>query len=643
VSRISCTGREIGNSIFDLDRILAKTIQYERDTVSGRNLDWRSNALSVITNYGAGNWDTPLLKAEEKEGGTFEQYSTAGWMGDLPPLNVLDSRPPSAELMSQTHRRGLLATMSHGWNRGCEGLTTQEALFRDIDPRWPSVVSVAACTGLALGDNCNLGQAWLRTGGVFVNGTGWSGNNNCRIPLHTRILTDRVSVGEAAKNEVVQYGDPSLHVLPPKGEPLRTLQISPAFTGHYEERTIVPGQSVKPFNQTYTLTNRSRSPITFTAETDAPWIDLSLSARELQPGDSATVQANSNGKMGTLGQGVHLANVRFRRADGQIDDRRLAVNLQPVSLSACFSFDAVENGSCLPDLTTSPGFARGLASLWLTNVAVNHHNKAVTPGKEKVAGLAFDPNGKVGGALHLEKPEKSWSRALPGYTQWRGTSMAFWLKIDELPPAKKQAAILSAPFAIAVDSNGVLTFSQGGKPAALGTIKPGDWHFIQLRSDLDQRKVKASLDGAAEVSADAPKPPATLLAFGAFSGWVDELKVWSGELTDAGVAAVLASANQPYQPQTSTSASSTTIDDGVFRAPGEIPSSFNLTSPQTTLDLSAVLARNQLSCTLRDAPEWLAFQNGVLSLKSGADFDRIEATTERSGEKCRPARSKTRQ
>jgi hypothetical protein len=90
---------------------------------------------------------------------------------------------------------------------------------------------------------------------------------------------------------------------------------------------------------------------------------------------------------------------------------RLAVNLQPVT---------VVSRTC-PFRRDS----RGLAWLWLTNVTVNRDNKTVTPGKEKVAGLAFDPNGKVGGALDLEKPEERWPRALLAYAQWRGISTAF--------------------------------------------------------------------------------------------------------------------------------------------------------------------------------------------------------------------------
>ena len=61
-----------------------------------------------------------------------------------------------------------------------------------------------------------------------------------------------------------------------------------------------------------------------------------------------------------------------------------------------------------------------------------------------------------------------------------------------------------------------------------------------------------------------------------------------------------------------------------LRAPKEIPAVLEMNDPAVKLDIAGVLAANQLTCTLRDAPEWLDFQNGVLSLKSGTDFDRID-------------------
>jgi hypothetical protein len=241
--------------------------------------------------------------------------------------------------------------MSHGWNRGGEGITTQWDLFREMDDRFPSTVAVAACEGFALGDNCNMGQAWLRRGGVFAIGTGWSGNNNCRIPLQTRLLEDRSTVGEAARNEVVQYGDPSLRILPPKGQPLCALQVSPALAGHYEERTTTPGFPIKPLTQTYTLTNHSKASTRISVETDAPWITLSPAIATLLPNETKKVEATSNRRADALSTGLHVANIRFRRADGQLDDRRLALLLQPVSLSACYTFDSLEQDNHFPDLS----------------------------------------------------------------------------------------------------------------------------------------------------------------------------------------------------------------------------------------------------------------------------------------------------
>jgi hypothetical protein len=81
MSRIAYVGNEIGNGAYDLDRILLKTIRYERDTVAGRNLDWRGHALSVISNYGEANWDdrssSPSKKAAAVSNGIRSSASAA--------------------------------------------------------------------------------------------------------------------------------------------------------------------------------------------------------------------------------------------------------------------------------------------------------------------------------------------------------------------------------------------------------------------------------------------------------------------------------------------------------------------------------------------------------------------------------------
>ena len=97
--RIAYVGNEIGNGAYDLDRILEKkTIRYERETVAGKSLDWRANALSVISNYGDGDWDlrTPLLqKPPRVKAPLSELRSTDGWLGSLTaPENVLDRAEP---------------------------------------------------------------------------------------------------------------------------------------------------------------------------------------------------------------------------------------------------------------------------------------------------------------------------------------------------------------------------------------------------------------------------------------------------------------------------------------------------------------------------------------------------------------------
>ncbi len=625
VSRISYVGNEIGNGAYDLDRILEKTIRYERDTVAGKNLDWRANALSCTTNYGAGDWDAPWLKAAEREGGTFELRSSRGTIGELSPENVVDGLPVNAELLAQTQRRGLLATCSHGWNRGCEGIVGQGELLRDADPRYPSAISIAGCTSFALGDGCHMGQAWLRGGAIFAIGTSWSGNNNCRVPFQTRMLQDRVSVGEAGRNEVVQYGDPSLHVLPPKGTPVRALQVSPAYSGHYEERTLYPNTPIKPLTQAYTLTNRSEEPMKIGVETNAPGLALSTTSIVLPPGDSAQVTATSNSKANALAPGKHVADVRFRREDGQLDDRHLALLLQPVSLAAYYSFDAPEQGNHFPDLTIVPGFDRDIRSLWLVTTKASEDRK-MNPGKDPVPGFDIDPQGKVGAALRLDKPKTGLSRGRAFGTQWRGISTSFWFKLGDLPAVKQTAPIMSEPFVLSVDAAGLVTFAGNGKPANLGTTKVGQWHFVQLRSDVANGKAKASLDGAPEVLTDATKPAADGLKLGSFTGSVDELKVWSGELRDADVAREFATSSQAFAP-TPVAALATIphlAEGGVLRAPKEIPATLDMKDPEVKLDIASILAANQLTCTLREAPEWLDFKDGVFSLKPGTDFDRID-------------------
>jgi hypothetical protein len=607
VSRINYVGNEIGNGAYDLDRILEKTIRYERDTEAGKNLDWRANALSCTTNYGSGNWDTPWLKAIEAEGGRFELRSSRGPIGELPPQNLVDGLPVNAELLTQSQRRGLLAHMSHAWNRGAEGIADNGQILRDTDPRYPSAIAIAGCTSLALADGCHMGQAWLRSGAIFAMGTSWSGNNNSRVPFHTRMLKERVSVGEAGKSEVIQYGDPSLHVLPPKGAPVRALQISPATPGYYEERTLYPNTQIKPLTQTYTLTNRSKDSMTVKVETNAPWIAFSTTFVALKPGESTQVTATSNRKASTLAPGKHVADVRFSREDGQVDHRSLSLALQPLSITACYSFDAIEKAKQFPDLTIVPGNNRDVRSMQLVRkAAVTPENK--NPGMEPIPGFAFDPQGKVGGAVRLDKPVKGWSRGRAFGTQWRGISTSFWFKL-----------------VLSVDAAGLLTFAGNGKPGNLGTIKVGEWHFVQLRTDFANGKAKASLDGAPEIITDATKVAADTLSLGSFTGSVDELKTWSGELTNADVTKEFAAASQSFAPAPVEAVAGLPLaEGGEVSAPKEIPAVLEMKDATVKLDIASALAANQLTCTLRDAPEWLDFKDGVFSLKPGTDFDRID-------------------
>lgn len=627
MSRIAYVGNEIGNGAYDLDRILEKTIRYERDTIAGKNLDWRGHALSIITNYGGTNWDDPFIKSVETAGGSFEWHSQLGISGPYVPENTFDGRAANAELMHQNRRRGLLCTMSHGYSRGGEGIMSRDGVFANMDDRWPSAIGVAACTAFALADNGNTGQTWLRKGGIFACGTGWSGNNNSRVPMQRNLIEKRVSVGEAVRNAVVTYGDPSLHVLPPEGTPLRALLVTPAFNAHYEERTLASDVAFKPVTETYTLKNQSKEEMQVTVECDAGWVALSAKKLTLKPDETAKVEVASNDRAQKLAPGTHVANLRFLRDDGQRDERRFAVNLQPVKLTSAYTFDEVFQGNRFPDVFSAPKpkAHEDHASLWL--LAVNfgpHWNPFVKLG-DKVPGVAPEPQGKVGGALRLDSPKAPFRRRLAGFSQWRGASASLWFKVDAIPAAKKSTTILSAPFSLTLDDKGTLLFAQGGSKAApLSVIQPGEWNYILLRSDIDGGKVRATLNFQREVIAEASRPPAAMLTLGSFAGAVDEIRTWSGELSDAAARSELAVAAKPFVAP-APAPNATYADDGVLRAPKGMPVAFDITDASKSLDVTKLLADAGLDFAgLREAPEWLEYKNGVLALKPGTDFDRID-------------------
>ncbi len=626
LGRISYAGNEIGNSAYDLDRIFEKTIRYERETETGRNLDWRAHVHSVITNYGGTNWDDPLIHSVEKEGATIEWRSDLGISGPYVPENNFDGKPANEQLLQQTRRRGMLCCMSHGWNRGGEGTVLQQQLFTDMDDRFPSSVGFASCTAFALGDNCNMGQAWLRKGAIFACGTAMSANNNSRVPLQVGQLEKRLSVGEAGGNGVVQYGDPSLHVVPSQGIPLCELQVEPAYAAHYEERTQEAGRLEKPIAQTYTLTNHSKKPMDIFVECDASWVSLSTMRFVLKPGESTHVDAKSCDLLEKLTPGIHIADIRFVRGDGQRDERRIAVKLAPVSLEMAYSFDEAVQGNHFPDVsvTTQPDAWHDHSSLWLVEKTTGPHWNPFVKLGNQIPGYSVEVHGKVGGALRLEHPAAPFSRGIAQNMQWRGASASFWFKVDALPAAGKTTTVLTAPFALLMNSDGALTFAQGGKPVSLEKVATGEWHFVQLRSDIEGQKVRASLDGKPEVIGAAGAPPAKALTLGSFDGAVDEIKVWSGELSDAAQAAEFHAADKSFAPPAAAPAA-VYADDGVLRAPKDLPSVFNLSDAKAKLDVSKILADAHLVCLgLREAPQWLDFKNGVFSLNAAVDFDRLD-------------------
>jgi hypothetical protein len=446
------------------------------------------------------------------------------------------------------------------------------------------------------------------------------------VPLQVNQLEKRVSVGEAVNNAVVQYGDPSLHVLPPAGTPVTALQIQPSICGHYEERTLEPGVSFKPVMQTYSLTNRSSSAMKIHAECDALWLGLSSTSLEIPPNQTATITATSKSRLEAMAPGTHVATIRFARADGQMDERRVGVLLQAVTLAMGFSFDAATQENRFEDnsLAIPPKNPwHDNSSLWLVEAQKGPHWNPFVKVGSKIEGYAAEPQGKVGGALRLSNPAKPWSRGIGGFAQWRGVSESFWFKVDALPEDKKKATISTAPFTLTVDSKGSLAFAKGAKAAELGTIQTGEWHFVQFRTDVAAKSVKARIDGKGEVTTAANIGATDAVTLGSFVGALDELKAWSGELSDAALAAEWTTSSTPFR-KPAPAAPVNYLDDGVFRAPKEIPAVFDLANAGARLDLSKVLADHQLSATLREAPEWLELKGGVLALKPGVDFDYLD-------------------
>jgi hypothetical protein len=616
MSRITYVGDEIGNSAYDLDRILQKTIRYERETEAGKNLDWRASVHSFMTNYGESGWDHGLIQATEQQGGTFEWRSERGVINPYIPENLFDGQPTNGQFVHQNRRYGMVCSMSHGWCRGGEGTIDHQQLLSRMDSRFPSAVSVTACEGFALYCNCNLGQSLLRRGAIFALGTAISNNNNRRASFQTDQLEKRMSVGEAGMGNDwnVLYGDPSLHVLPLAGGPVRELQIEPAYAAHYEERTQEKGRAVNPVAKTYTLTNHSKKTMEILVECNARWVSLSESAITLRPGDSTRVEVKTRNNFERMNPGVHIASIRFVRSDGQRDERRLAVKLVPASLEMAYSFDKLVEGKRFEDVSLEPTARKDDHSLW---VIENWGNGS------RIPGYSAQSRGKVGGALHLDHPATLLSRSITSSTQWRGASASFWLKVDALPADGKKETILTDPFALTLGPNGVLKFAQGGEPVQLGKIASGEWHLIQFRSDIEGQKTRARLDGKREVIGNAGAPPVQALTLGSFVGAVDEIRVWSCELSDAGQAAEFSAARMPFIVPPAPGIDY--VNDGVLRVPKDLPSVFNLVDAKAKLDVSGILAVADLKCVgLREAPEWLDFSNGVFSMNPAMDFDHLD-------------------
>lgn len=558
MGRISYLGNEIGNSVYDLDRILAKFMRYENETLAGKNLDWRGRAISVVSNYGGSAWDLGFKDSMEKAGGLFEHHSTSWNMADgnspIPDMipenfqGTWSSFSLSDQLVFQTRPHGLMANMSHGCNRGSEGILDQGEIFRDMDDRHPSVVGITACTALHLADNCNMGQAHLRRDAIFSFGTSHSGNNGYRTPLLEKLIESRGSIGEAFDMldsycaGIVWYGDPSLRVLRPKGEPLAVLQVNPTLGYHYEERTVDMSRPIKPVVKTYTVTNQSKQPMTVVVSTGVNWLTASVPKLELQPGKSAKVEVRTNGAADQLPNGAWHAAIRFcNTQNGLEEERRLSLSLQPLALASYHSFDADGKPPVGQPVKPPAQFQDWVKGDFPGSVAANSGTIALPPVPPATAGtqapeppMSWEEKGRVGGALRFNGKGQPLTVSTPDYLSWRGYSASFWVKLDALPAEKGMTVLLQAPVTLAVNDRGVLSMVRDGEPVTVGTVTAGAWQFIQIRSDLARAQVRASLNGKAEVACafSSSHSLANYTTFAPFAGSLDELKIWSGEWSD---------------------------------------------------------------------------------------------------------------
>lgn len=550
IGRISYVPGAFGvASAYDLDRILEKTIRYERDTLSGKGLDWRANSITVQTNYGSSDWDRAITRLTRHTGGMNEHWAQRGWKpADIVPQNYSPTTgvEVTRNFYCSTVGHGFATNSSHGWSGGGEGIGGTNH-FLAQDDRFPAVTAVTACTGLDPVFADNQGQARLRRGAIFVIGTAHSGNLNARDPFLGAIMNGRLATGAAMGvfnprwYGTMAYGDPSLAILPQAaGTPATTLGIEPMAAQTHVERGVDIGQAPAPFTRAYTLTNHTDAPIEVALSSNAAWLSVSPARVVVRPGSPATVTAATTAALATLEAGRHEATVRFAYPGQQTAERYVALEVRPVTLEACHDFAEVGEKPNYRDITKvglppprHPQAAAEIAAL----------AKGDTP---PAPAAEWSAEARVGGGcVRLKATDPAWAKALPALALWSGASCGFWFNLDALPapaapagkkpvPPAESTLFRSSLFRLKVGVDGTLALVGKGE-ASLGEVKPGEWHHVLLRTDLAGQRVLCTLDGAAAEVAVPLDPGGELsqhVAVGPFAGRLDEFKLWSGELSE---------------------------------------------------------------------------------------------------------------
>ncbi len=275
-------------SVTQLDSILQKTMDYENST----DRQWRRNVLlpmvpldDVTPAYQLGEQiKTDFL---EPQGIPSDRIYDKDY-GCLPPPEYLRTNAYPANVW-RDHDYGLTIWNTHGWAQGASGIISSGETSA-LDNAHPAACFQGSCDNGYPEYTDNLGYSILVKGGISTiaaSRNGWyyvgqgdftwtSSVGGLGYAWARRILSNGDTNGEAnwnskeelpfwLKNYYVYnfYGDPSLSIFDPV-----PFTVSP--THHYVRAPRV-GAPVS-VRRTYTLTNKSTSPINWTVSKTAAWL-----------------------------------------------------------------------------------------------------------------------------------------------------------------------------------------------------------------------------------------------------------------------------------------------------------------------------------------------------------------------------------